>query len=149
MTKPPTFELFTDGACLGNPGPGGWAYILRDSTGNEVVASGGDPHTTNQKMEVTAVLRALESLEEPSVVAIHADSQYVTKGLTQWMDGWIAKGWKNASKKSVANQDLWKPLSELRKKHTITTSWVKGHSGHPENERCDTIASAEAEKLLQ
>jgi|TARA_B100000959_G_C14833049_1_gene562714 ribonuclease HI len=149
MTKLPTFELFTDGACLGNPGPGGWAYILRDSSGKEVIGSGGDSNTTNQKMEVTAVLRALESLDEPSIVEIHADSQYVTKGLTEWMDGWIAKGWKNASKKPVANQDLWKPLAELRGKHTITTNWVRGHNGHPENERCDTIASAEAEKILQ
>jgi len=149
MTKLPTFQLFTDGACLGNPGPGGWAYILRDSGGNEVIGSGGDQDTTNQRMEVTAVLHALESLAEPSEVEIHADSQYVTKGLTQWMDGWIARGWKNASKKTVANQDLWKPLAQLREKHTITTNWVKGHAGHPENERCDTIASAEAEKLLQ
>ncbi len=149
MTKLPTFELFTDGACLGNPGPGGWAYILRDCNGNEIVGSGGDPDTTNQQMEVTAVLRALESLTEPSKIEIHADSQYVTKGLTEWMDGWIAKGWKNASKKPVANQDLWKPLAALREKHKITTNWIKGHDGHPENERCDTIASAEAEKLLQ
>jgi ribonuclease HI len=148
MTKLPTFELFTDGACLGNPGPGGWAYILRDSNGNEVVGSGGSLDTTNQKMEVTAVLRALESLTEPSIIEIHADSQYVTKGLTEWMDGWIAKGWKNAAKKPVANQHLWKPLADLLKIHQVTTNWVKGHAGHPENERCDTIASAEAEKLL-
>lgn len=149
MTKLPTFLLFTDGACLGNPGPGGWAYILRDSSGNEVIGSGGDDDTTNQKMEVTAVLRALESLTEPSGVEIHADSQYVTKGLMEWMDGWIAKSWKNAAKKPVANQDLWKPLAQLREKHEITTNWVKGHAGHPENERCDTIASVEAEKRFQ
>jgi len=149
MAKLPTFLLFTDGACLGNPGPGGWAYILRDSSGNEVVCSGGDNETTNQKMEVTAVLRALESLKEPSAIEIHADSQYVTKGLMEWMDGWIAKGWKNAAKKPVANQDLWKPLAKMREKHEITTNWVKGHAGHAENERCDTIASAEAEKRLQ
>ncbi len=148
MTKLPTFTLFTDGACLGNPGPGGWAYILRDSSGNEIVGSGGDSDTTNQKMEVTAVLRALESLGKPSAIEIHADSQYVTKGLTEWIDGWIARGWKNSSKKPVANQDLWKPLAKLREKHQITTNWVKGHAGHPENERCDAIASAEAEKLL-
>ncbi|MBC8200963.1 MAG: ribonuclease HI [Planctomycetes bacterium] len=149
MTKLPTFLLFTDGACLGNPGPGGWAYILRDSDGNEVVGSGGDVDTTNQKMEVTAVLRALESLKEPSAIEIHADSQYVTKGLMEWMDGWIAKGWKNAAKKQVANQALWKPLAVLREKHEITTNWVKGHAGHPENERCDAIASEEAEKRLR
>jgi ribonuclease HI len=149
MSNLPTFLLFTDGACLGNPGPGGWAYILRDCDGNEVVGSGSQHDTTNQKMEVTAVLRALESLAQASAVEIHSDSQYVTKGLMEWMDGWIKKGWINAAKKPVANQDLWKPLAELRQKHTITTNWVKGHAGHPENERCDTIASAEAEKLSQ
>ena len=146
--KLPTLVLFTDGACLGNPGPGGWAYILRNNDG-EVVGSGNDPDTTNQRMEVTAVLKALESLTEPSRVEIHADSQYVTKGLTDWIDGWIAKGWKNAAKKPVKNQDLWKPLAKLREEHELSTQWVKGHAGHPENERCDTIASAEAEKLVQ
>ena len=140
-----SFTLFTDGACLGNPGPGGWAYILR-SGDSEIECSGGEVETTNQRMEVTAVLRALESLDGPSRVAIYADSQYVTKGLSEWMDGWIAKGWKNAAKKPVANQDLWQVLAELRKTHDLTTHWVKGHAGHPENERCDEMASAEAEK---
>jgi ribonuclease HI len=148
MTKLPTFELFTDGACLGNPGPGGWAYILRDSSCNEVVGSGGDKETTNQRMEVTAVLRALESLSEPSFVKIHADSEYVTKTLSGRLDNWISRGWKTASKKPVANQHLWKPLADLLKIHQVTTNWVKGHAGHPENERCDTIASAEADKFL-
>jgi ribonuclease HI len=148
MTNLPTFILFTDGACLGNPGPGGWAYILRQGDG-EIECSGGEADTTNQRMEVTAVLRALESLAEPSKVEIHADSQYVTKGLTEWMDGWIAKGWKNAQRKSVANQDLWQPLAELREKHTLTTNWVKGHAGHLENERCDKLASREAEMFLE
>ena len=147
MTNLPTFILFTDGACLGNPGPGGWAYILRNGNG-EVECSGGESETTNQRMEVTAVLRALESLEQPSSVEIHADSQYVTKGLTEWMDGWIAKGWKNAAKKPVKNQDLWQPLSQLREKHQLTTHWVRGHAGHPENERCDELASREAELFL-
>jgi ribonuclease HI len=142
----PTFTLFTDGACLGNPGPGGWAYILRTEHG-EIESSGGESKTTNQRMEVTAVLRALESLEQPSRVDIHADSQYVTKGLTEWMDGWITKGWKNAAKKPVANQDLWRVLAELRETHVLTTHWVKGHAGHPENERCDELASAEAELI--
>lgn len=148
MTNLPSFILFTDGACLGNPGPGGWAYILRQGD-EEIERSGGQSETTNQRMEVMAVLRALESLEEPSRVEIHADSQYVTKGLTEWMDGWIAKGWKNAAKKPVKNQDLWQPLAVLREKHELSTHWVKGHAGHPENERCDAMASAEAEKLLQ
>jgi ribonuclease HI len=148
LPKPPSFKLFTDGACLGNPGPGGWAYILRNDE-SEVECSGGEIKTTNQRMEVTAVLRALESLEVPSKVEIYADSQYVTNGLTQWMDGWIAKGWKNAAKKPVANQDLWKPLVALREIHELTTHWIKGHDGHPENERCDVMASAEAEKVFQ
>ena len=143
----PSFTLFTDGACLGNPGPGGWAYILRSCDG-EIESSGGNSNTTNQRMEVTAVLQALSTLDSPSRVEIYADSQYVTKGLTEWMDGWIAKGWRNAAKKPVANQDLWQPLAVLRETHTITTHWVKGHSGHPENERCDELASAEAEQLL-
>jgi len=142
------YELFTDGACLGNPGPGGWAYILRRDD-EEIVCSGGEPDTTNQRMEVTAVLRALESLQEPSSIAIHADSKYVTDGLTKWMNGWLKKNWKNAAKKPVKNQDLWKPLSELRKFHEITTHWVKGHAGHVENERCDLLASAEAENYLK
>lgn len=147
MTKRVQYDLFTDGACLGNPGPGGWAFILRNST-EEVVRSGGDPNTTNQRMEVMAVLRALESLKEPSAIEIHADSEYVTYGLTKWMDGWLKRGWKNAAKKPVKNQDLWKPLSELRTVHEITTHWVKAHAGHTENERCDVLASAEAEKFL-
>ncbi len=148
MTNLPTFKLFTDGACLGNPGPGGWAYILRQGD-SEIENSGGESKTTNQRMEVTAVLRALESLEQPSKVEIYADSQYVTKGLTEWMDGWIAKGWKNAQKKAVANQDLWQPLSILRETHELSTYWVKGHAGHPENERCDELASREAELFTQ
>ena len=147
MPNTVSFKLFTDGACLGNPGPGGWAYILR-SDDSEVECSGGETKTTNQRMEVTAVLRALESLEKPSKVEIFADSQYVTKGLTEWMDGWIAKGWKNAAKKPVANQDLWQPLADLRNMHELSTYWIKGHAGHPENERCDTLASVEAEQIV-
>jgi len=148
MSKRVQYDLFTDGACLGNPGPGGWAYILRNND-EEVVCSGGEPDTTNQRMEVTAVLRALESLDEPSSIAIHADSKYVTDGLGQWMDGWLKKNWKNAAKKPVKNQDLWKPLAALRDFHEITTHWVKGHDGHVENERCDVLASAQAENFLQ
>jgi ribonuclease HI len=148
MAKRVQYDLFTDGACLGNPGPGGWAFILRCGD-EEVVQSGGEPDTTNQRMEVTAVLRALESLENPAAVAIYADSKYVTDGLTQWMDGWLKKNWRNAAKKPVKNQDLWKPLARLRETHEITTNWVKGHAGHAENERCDTLAAAEAEKFFQ
>lgn len=143
MTEQKKLYLYTDGACLGNPGPGGWAYILRDGD-REVEASGGDANTTNQRMEVTAVLHALESIESPAAIEIWSDSKYVTDGLTRWMDGWIQKGWKTSSKKPVANQDLWQPLSELRDSFEITTHWIRGHTGHPENERCDTLASAEA-----
>jgi len=146
MTTPPSVTLFTDGACLGNPGPGGWAYILQNGS-EEIENSGGEPDTTNQRMEVTAVLRALETLEEPTRVSIYADSQYVTKGLTEWMDGWLVKGWKNSSKKPVKNQDLWQQLAILRETHDISTHWVKGHAGHPENERCDELASAAAEAI--
>ena len=146
MSSRPSFTLFTDGACLGNPGPGGWAYIMRND-GEEIVQSGSEPNTTNQRMEVTAVLRALESLTKPAQVEIYTDSQYVTKGLTEWMDGWLLKKWKNAARKPVKNQDLWKQLAQLREVHELTTHWVRGHAGHPENERCDLLASAEAEKI--
>ena len=144
MTTPPSVTLFTDGACLGNPGPGGWAYILQNGS-EEIENSGGEPDTTNQRMEVTAVLRALDTLEEPTRVSSYTDSQYVTKGLTEWMDGWLVKGWKNSSKKPVKNQDLWQQLAILLETHDISTHWVKGHAGHPENERCDELASAAAE----
>ena len=143
MRNQKRFVLYTDGACLGNPGPGGWAYVLI-SDGEEVEGSGGDSDTTNQRMEVTAVLKALEQLEAPSTVEIWSDSKYVTDGINEWMDGWVAKGWKNSKKKPVANQDLWKPIAKLREKHTLTTNWLKGHAGHPENERCDELASREA-----
>ncbi|MEE2912666.1 MAG: ribonuclease HI [Planctomycetota bacterium] len=148
MPSRPSVTLFTDGACLGNPGPGGWGYILRIGN-DEVEGSGGEPNTTNQRMEVTAVLRALKTLEEPAKVDIYADSQYVTKGLTEWMDGWISKGWKNAAKKPVKNQDLWQELAALREIHEISTHWVKGHAGHVENERCDELASEAAEAIAR
>ena len=148
MSKRVQYDLFTDGACLGNPGPGGWAYILRNND-EEVVCSGGEPDTTNQRMEVTAVLRALESLDEPSSITIHADSKYVTDGLGEWMDGWLKKNWKNAAKKPVKNQDLWQELAALREIHEISTHWVKRHAGHVENERCDELASEAAEAIAR
>ena len=146
MSTRPSVKLFTDGACLGNPGPGGWAYILRNGH-EEIEKSGSERNTTNQRMELTAVLRALKTLEEPSRVSIYADSHYVTKGLTEWMDGWLEKNWKNAAKKPVKNQDLWQQLAILRETHKISTHWIKGHAGHPENERCDELASAAAEAI--
>ena len=149
MSELPHFELFTDGACLGNPGPGGWAYILRDASGAEIEHSGGESASTNQRMEVAAVLAALQSLEQPSRIHLFSDSKYVTDGLTVWLENWIAKGWRTAGRKPVKNQDLWKPLAEQRERHEIATTWVEGHTGHPENERCDQLAFAAAEAVKE
>jgi ribonuclease HI len=134
-------RLFTDGACSGNPGPGGWAYLLRHpASGKEVEDSGGEGETTNNRMELTAVIEGLSAIRRPSTVEIYSDSQYVLKGLNEWMDGWIARGWKNASKKPVKNRDLWERLDKLRRVHTLHYHWIEGHAGHPENERCDQLA---------
>jgi ribonuclease HI len=146
-TRPPkpkaTVELYTDGACSGNPGPGGWAYILRHpSTKKEREASGGDPATTNNRMELTAVIRGFEALTRPSEVDLYSDSQYVLKGLKEWMAAWKKRGWKTADKKPVKNQDLWARLDELVADHHIRFHWVRGHNEHPENERCDKLAVA-------
>lgn len=137
----PHVLLFTDGACSGNPGPGGWAFILRHpASDSEIERAGGDPSTTNNRMELTAVIEGLAALKSPSRVDVYSDSQYVLKGLNEWMDTWIAKGWKNAAKKPVKNRDLWEKLDAARKVHTLDYHWVKGHSDHPENERCDALA---------
>lgn len=136
-------DIFTDGACKGNPGPGGWAAILR-SGGHEKELVGGEPDTTNNRMEMTAVLRGLQALKEPCTVTIHTDSRYVIDGMTQWIFGWQKRGWVNAAKKPVANEDLWRELIAAVGPHKVSWEWVKGHSGHPENERCDTLASEEA-----
>lgn len=137
----PQVELFTDGACSGNPGPGGWAFLLRHAaSGRTREDAGGEPATTNNRMELTAVIRGLEALTRPSRVALHADSQYVLRGLSEWMDAWKARGWKTADKKPVKNQDLWEALDALRTRHTISFHWVEGHAGHPENERVDALA---------
>ena len=142
-------DIFTDGACSGNPGPGGWGAILRYGK-VEKELSGGNVQTTNNQMEMIAVIEALKLLKEPCDITLTTDSQYVVKGMTQWLNGWIANGWKNASKKPVANQDLWQILADLSKKHQIQFKWVKGHAGHPENERCDVLATsaADGENLL-
>ena len=142
MSDPlPEVELFTDGACSGNPGPGGWGYLLRHgASGRSREASGGEPKTTNNRMELTAVIKGLEALTRPSRVALHADSQYVLKGLSEWMEAWKARGWRTADKKPVKNQELWERLDALRQEHEITFHWVAGHSGHPENERVDALA---------
>jgi ribonuclease HI len=137
----PTVELFTDGACSGNPGPGGWAFILKHpATGKLLKQSGGEPGTTNNKMELLAVIKGLHALSKPSNVELFSDSQYVLKGLSEWIDSWKKRGWKTASKSPVKNQDLWQTLDELRAKHHLKFHWVRGHAGHPENEECDRMA---------
>ena len=132
-------EIYTDGACSGNPGPGGWGAILRFN-GYEKELSGGDEETTNNRMEMMAVIKALEALNRTSDVHIYTDSKYVMQGITEWLEGWKAKGWKTASKKPVKNQDLWQEIDSLIQAHNVQFTWVKGHAGHPENERADQLA---------
>ncbi len=137
----PIILLFTDGACSGNPGPGGWAYILRHpASGKEVHKAGGEPDTTNNRMELTAVIEGLRAIKKPSHVEIYSDSQYVLKGLDEWMTDWKKRGWKTAAKKPVKNQELWKALDDLKQLHELSFHWIKGHNEHPENERCDAMA---------
>ncbi|TKT81151.1 ribonuclease HI [Aquamicrobium sp. LC103] len=132
-------EIFTDGACSGNPGPGGWGAILRY---NGVVKelSGGEADTTNNRMELLAAISALEALREPCKVDLYTDSNYVRDGISGWIEGWKRNGWKTAAKKPVKNAELWQALDEARKRHKVTWHWVKGHAGHPENERADELA---------
>jgi len=133
-------EIFTDGACRGNPGPGGWGAILRHK-GNEKELWGGEDHTTNNRMELTAVIRALEALKRPSRVKLYTDSQYVQKGISEWIHAWKRKGWKTADKKDVKNADLWRELDASASRHEIEWHWVRGHDGHVENERADRLAN--------
>ena len=139
-----TVEIFTDGACKGNPGPGGWGALLRVGR-HEKELSGGERETTNNRMELTAAIRALEALIEPCVVVLHSDSKYVLDGITKWVHGWQKNGWKNASKQPVRNADLWHELIAAAKQHEVDWVWVKGHAGHAENERVDALACAAAE----
>ena len=135
-----TVEIFTDGACSGNPGPGGWGAILRYK-GVEKELSGGEPQTTNNRMELTAVISALSALKEPCNVQLYSDSKYIIDAVTKgWAKSWKAKGWIKGDKKPALNSDLWDTLLSLLDKHTVEFIWVKGHAGHPENERCDTLA---------
>ena len=146
----PKVELFCDGACLGNPGPGGWAYLLRitSPTGpKEKEAAGSDPETTNNRMELSAALKGLEALTKPCQVRLVSDSQYVLKGLDSWMDGWKRKGWRKADGQPVLNVELWQALDQQRRIHHIETEWVRGHAGHPENERVDQLAREAAEQI--
>ncbi len=136
----PSVEIWTDGGCKPNPGAGGWAAILRMGA-HEKEFSGFDPVTTNNRMELTAAAAALEALKRPCVVKIHTDSEYVKNGITRWHQGWVRKNWRNASGDPVANMDLWRRLLDAAKPHDIEWLWVRGHSGHPENERCDVLAT--------
>jgi len=137
----PHVKLYTDGACSGNPGPGGWAYVLiHPASGRERADAGGDPATTNNRMELMAVIEGLGALSGPAEVDLYSDSQYVLKGLSEWMDGWKKKGWKNASRQPVKNRELWERLDDLRSRHEIRFHWVKGHAGHELNERVDRMA---------
>jgi len=133
-------EIHTDGACRGNPGPGGWGALL-EFDGQEKELFGGEAATTNNRMELTAVIRALEALERPSRVVLYPDSQYVQKGIQQWIHSWKRNGWKTADKKAVKNKELWLELDELRRRHDIEWHWVKGHAGHAKNERADELAN--------
>ena len=132
-------DIFTDGACSGNPGPGGWGAILRFG-GVEKELSGGEALTTNNRMELTAAISGLEALKRRCAVVVHTDSQYLRDGVTKWLNGWKRNGWRTADKKQVKNQDLWERLDALIKTHNIEWRWVKGHAGHPENERADELA---------
>ena len=136
-------EIFTDGACKGNPGPGGWGAVLRWND-EERELSGGDVETTNNRMEMLAAIEALNALKRPCTVEVTTDSVYVRDGITKWIHGWKKNGWKNAAKKPVKNADLWMALEEAAERHTVTWHWVKGHAGHPENERADELARAQA-----
>jgi len=134
-------EIFSDGACSGNPGPGGWGTLLRwDDHVKEL--SGFAPETTNNRMELTAAIEGLAALKRPCRVRLTTDSEYVKKGITEWIDGWVRRGWKNAQKKDVANRDLWERLLAESGRHQVEWCWVRGHAGHPENERCDELARA-------
>ena len=141
-------ELFayTDGACSGNPGPGGWGALLIAMKGGTVLKerelNGGEAETTNNRMELLAAINALEALEKPSKITVVTDSAYVKNGVTGWIEGWKRNGWRTASKKPVKNEDLWRRLDDARTRHDVTWEWVKGHAGHPENERADALARA-------
>lgn len=140
-------EIYADGACKGNPGPGGWgAWLTYD--GKEKTLSGGERLTTNNRMELTAVIRALEALKKPCVVKVYTDSSYVQKGISEWMTGWKARNWRTADKKPVKNDDLWKMLDVLANQHQIQWIWVKGHAGNLGNERADALANEGVEAFL-
>lgn len=143
--------IYTDGACKGNPGPGGWGALLRAADGAEKELCGGELETTNNRMEMMAVIEALSALKRPCHVVLHVDSQYVLKGMTEWLQGWKAKGWRTAAKQPVKNVDLWQRLDALvhQSEHRIEWQWVKGHAGDPGNERADALANRGVEQLAR
>lgn len=139
-------QIFTDGACRGNPGPGGWGVILRSGS-HEKELYGGEQSTTNNRMELRAAIEGLAALKRPSRVTVTTDSQYVRQGITQWIEGWKRNQWRTSAKKPVKNQDLWQLLDELTSRHEVTWEWVKGHSGHPDNELADALANRGIDEL--
>ena len=139
---PASFQLFTDGACSGNPGPGGWAFILRGEGIQELAESGADASTTNNKMEMLAVIRGLSHVPDGASVLVTTDSEYCVKGLNEWMDGWKRRGWRKSDKSPVMNRDLWEALDAHRSRLSVKATWIRGHNMHPENERCDRLAVA-------
>ncbi len=141
-------QIYTDGACKGNPGPGGWGALLRSGR-RERELFGGEPDTTNNRMELTAVIRALEALKRPCDVAVFTDSEYVKKGITEWVEAWKRRGWKTADRKPVKNEALWRRLDELAGRHRVRWHWVRGHSGHAENERADALANRGVASLTE
>ena len=144
-----TVEIYADGACRGNPGPGGWGALLIHE-GQEKELSGAERHTTNNRMELTAAIRALEALKKPGTSArVYTDSQYVIKGIEEWVGGWKARGWRTADKKPVKNQDLWEQLDALAARHSLEWHWVKGHSGVPGNERVDALANRAIDEMFR
>lgn len=147
MNNDPIINIYADGACRGNPGPGGWGVLLQSGE-HERELCGGEAETTNNRMELTAVIRALEALKKPSHAHIHTDSQYVQKGISEWIHNWKRNGWRTADKKPVKNADLWQALDELAKTHQLRWLWVKGHAGHPGNERADRLANRGLDELL-
>ena len=140
MTQDKTVSLYTDGACKGNPGKGGWGVLMRYGS-HEKELFGGEAHTTNNRMELTAIIQGLAALNRPCAVVIYTDSQYVKNGMEQWIHGWKKNGWKTAAKQPVKNEDLWRQLDQLAAQHQIQWQWVRGHAGHAENERADALAN--------